>query len=63
MANLLRVLVLIFAVLVLLLSSVFVEGADGVRSYSVGGVVTDVVAILVIAGVAWSWRNRRASTR
>jgi hypothetical protein len=63
MANLIRVVVLILASLVLLLSSVFVVGPDGVRSYDVLGIVIDVVAVLVIFGVAWSWRATRARTR
>ena len=62
-ADLIRVVLLIFAGLVLLLSSVFVVGPDGVRSYDTLGIAIDVVAVLVIVGTVWSWRASRARER
>ena len=60
MKNLIRVVVLVFAVLLLFVTSVSSSGADGVRTYYPSGVVIVALAIAAIVGVGWTWwRDRR----
>ena len=59
--NVVRLLVVLIAVYFVFSNAVVTEGPSG-RSYNVGGVVVDVVAVLVIVAVAWSWRRSRRRT-
>jgi hypothetical protein len=60
-ANLVRILVVLFAGYLLFATSVFAEGTSG-RNYNVGGLVMDAVYVLIIVAVAWSWRRTKSRT-
>ena len=49
----------LFAVILLLVTATWVQYPDGTRTINVAGVVLDVVAVAMIAGVVWSVRPRR----
>ena len=55
-----RVLLIIAALGVLFLTPLYTQSSDGTTQLLTDGVIIDTVALLVIAGSAWSlWRDRR----
>ncbi|MGH2449953.1 MAG: hypothetical protein ACRDGE_01530 [Candidatus Limnocylindria bacterium] len=58
-ANIVRIVLILVALLVLFVTALYVEGPAG-REVVVTGLVIDLIAIAVIVGVVWSWwRSRR----
>jgi hypothetical protein len=55
-----RVLLILAALGVLLITPLYSQSSDGTTSLLLTGAVIDAVAILVLVGSAWSlWRDRR----
>lgn len=55
-----RVLLIIAALGVLFVTPLYRQSSDGTTQLLTDGVVIDVVALIVLAGSAWSlWRDRR----
>lgn len=63
MKNLVRVVLLVFALLLLFLTAVSTAGPDGVRTYNSSGIVIDALAIAAIVVIGWTWWRDRARNR
>ena len=62
MGNLIRIVLILFAALLLFVAQVSSEGPGSVRAYNLGGVLIDLAAVIVIVLVACSWRRSRGAT-
>lgn len=58
-----RVVVVVFAALMLLFTAAWVQYPDGSRSLNVAGLMIDAVAVVMISWVAWSLRPGRTRPR
>ena len=59
MKNLVRVVLLVFALLLLFLTVAWTVGPDGVRTYDSSGIGLDALAIAAIVVIGWTWWRDR----